>query len=93
MMTMTMTTAGWTYRTCICRREECVSHVQRALEMAVSRDGASGGIIRLGVVSARGVERWSVVPGVTGAAAEAVGGGGKGRDGRREAEGGTGGGG
>eukprot|EP00903_Cladosiphon_okamuranus_P006143 g6045.t1 len=73
-------------------REECVSHVQRALEMAVSRDGASGGIIRLCVVSAKGVERWTVVPGVTGAAAEAGGGGGEGRDGRRKPGGGAGGG-
>lgn len=44
------------------RRDECVSHVRRALEMAVSRDGASGGVIRLCIVSAKGVERWTVVP-------------------------------
>lgn len=44
-------------------REECVRHVQTALEMAVSRDGASGGIIRLCVVTAKGVERWTVIPG------------------------------
>lgn len=78
---------GW-----MLRREECVSHVQRALEMAVSRDGASGGVIRLCVVSAKGVERWTVVPGAPGAAAAAAAAE-KGRDGRREAEGGSGGGG
>lgn len=46
--------------------------------MAVSRDGASGGVIRLCVVSAAGVERWTVVPGAeagatTAAAAAAAG--------------------
>lgn len=52
-------------------RDECVSHVQRALEMAVSRDGASGGVIRLCVVSAKGIERWTVVPRGLGAGAAA----------------------
>lgn len=60
-------------------RDECVSHVRTALEMAVRRDGASGGVIRLCVVSADGVERWTVVPG-TGAA-----GVGEEEEGRREA--------
>eukprot|EP00752_Nemacystus_decipiens_P007521 g6721.t1 len=74
------------------KREECVSHVQRALEMAVSRDGASGGVIRLCVVSAKGVERWTVLPGATGTAAAAAAEG-NGRHGRLEAGGGSGGGG
>lgn len=44
-------------------RDECVLHVQKALEMAISRDGASGGIIRLCVVTSKGADRWTVVPG------------------------------
>ncbi|CAB1097210.1 unnamed protein product [Ectocarpus sp. CCAP 1310/34] len=62
-------------------RDECISHVRTALEMAVRRDGASGGVIRLCVVSANGVERWTVVPGTTAAAA----GVGDEEEGRREA--------
>lgn len=83
-------------RLSVCCRDECVSHVQRALEMAVSRDGASGGIIRLCVVSAKGVERWTVIPGgatgtaVAGAAGAAEG---HGQNGRIQAGGGSGGGG
>lgn len=73
-----------------------MSHVQTALEMAISRDGASGGLIRLCVVSAKGVERWTVVPGAAAAAAAAkaatVDAGG-GAEGRRQARGGFGGGG
>ncbi|CAM9310182.1 unnamed protein product [Ectocarpus sp. 4 AP-2014] len=62
-------------------RDECVSHVRTAVEMAVRRDGASGGVIRLCVVSADGVERWTVVPGTAAAAA----GIGEEEEGRREA--------
>ena len=43
-------------------RDECVLHVQKALEMAVSRDGASGGLIRMCVATGAGVERWTVAP-------------------------------
>lgn len=70
--------------------------MQRALEMAIRRDGASGGVIRLCVVSAKGVERWTVVPGAAAtatAAPAAVGTGEGGGDGRREARGGGSGGG
>ncbi|CAN0581631.1 unnamed protein product, partial [Laminaria digitata] len=37
-------------------------HVQKAIELAIGRDGSSGGVIRLCVVSAAGVERWTVTP-------------------------------
>lgn len=53
-------------------------HVQRALEMALSRDGASGGVIRLCVVTADGVDRWTVIPGEGDERREAGGAGGGG---------------
>lgn len=37
--------------------------MQTALELALSRDGASGGIVRMCVATAQGVDRWTVVPG------------------------------
>ncbi|CAN0013054.1 unnamed protein product, partial [Choristocarpus tenellus] len=43
-------------------KEECIRHVQRAMELAVARDVASGGAIHLCVASAKGVERWTVPP-------------------------------
>ncbi|CAM9575054.1 unnamed protein product [Hapterophycus canaliculatus] len=74
-------------------RDECISHVQTALEMAISRDGASGGLIRLCVVSAEGVERWTVVPGAATAATVAALAAERGEEGRRHARRGFGGGG
>ena len=43
-------------------RNECVMHVQKAIELAIGRDGSSGGVVRLCVVSAAGVERWTATP-------------------------------
>ncbi|XP_033929382.1 proteasome subunit beta type-6 [Melopsittacus undulatus] len=38
-------------------REECTQLVARALALAMSRDGSSGGVVRLATVTAEGVER------------------------------------
>ncbi|CAM9697683.1 unnamed protein product [Discosporangium mesarthrocarpum] len=43
-------------------REKCVESVRRALELALARDGGSGGAIGLCVVAADGVEKWAVMP-------------------------------
>ncbi|KAJ8927016.1 hypothetical protein NQ314_020579 [Rhamnusium bicolor] len=38
-------------------KEECVKFVSNSLALAMSRDGSSGGIIRLGIITEEGVER------------------------------------
>jgi len=38
-------------------KEECVSFVKNALALAMARDGSSGGVIRLAVITEKGVER------------------------------------
>ncbi|KAJ2704100.1 Proteasome subunit beta type-1, partial [Coemansia spiralis] len=43
-------------------KDECVEFVKNAVSLAMSRDGSSGGVIRLAVITADGVER-SVVYG------------------------------
>jgi 20S proteasome subunit beta 1 len=39
------------------QKEECVKFVSNTLALAMSRDGSSGGIIRLGIITEAGVER------------------------------------
>lgn len=38
-------------------KDECVTLVQNTLALAMSRDGSSGGVIRLGVITDKGIER------------------------------------
>lgn len=38
-------------------REDCVQLVTRTLALAMSRDGSSGGVIRLGIITKDGIER------------------------------------
>ncbi|KAL2716752.1 proteasome subunit beta type-6 [Vespula squamosa] len=38
-------------------KDECVTLVQNTLTLAMSRDGSSGGVIRLGVITDKGIER------------------------------------
>ncbi|UYV82038.1 PSMB6 [Cordylochernes scorpioides] len=38
-------------------KDECVDLVQSALALAMSRDGSSGGVIRLGIITKDGIER------------------------------------
>ncbi|KAG0164618.1 Proteasome subunit beta type-1 [Apophysomyces sp. BC1034] len=38
-------------------REECIDFVKNSLSLAMSRDGSSGGVIRLAVITRDGVER------------------------------------
>ncbi|CAO3675355.1 unnamed protein product [Umbelopsis ramanniana] len=38
-------------------REECIEFVQNSLALAMSRDGSSGGVIRMAVITEKGVER------------------------------------
>ncbi|KAI8148278.1 proteasome subunit beta type-6 [Fennellomyces sp. T-0311] len=38
-------------------RDECVGFVKNSLSLAMSRDGSSGGVIRLAVITKEGVER------------------------------------
>ncbi len=38
-------------------REECEKFVLNALSLAMSRDGSSGGVVRLAIITADGVER------------------------------------
>ncbi|XP_023243340.1 proteasome subunit beta type-6-like [Centruroides sculpturatus] len=38
-------------------KEECVQFVTRALALAMARDGSSGGVIRLGIITENGMER------------------------------------
>ena len=38
-------------------RDECISFVKNALALAMARDGSSGGVIRLAIIDAQGVER------------------------------------
>lgn len=39
------------------KREDCVSLVTKALALAMSRDGSSGGVVRIGVITEKGIER------------------------------------
>lgn len=43
-------------------KDECLRFVTKALSLAISRDGSSGGVARLGVITEKGIER-SVVLG------------------------------
>ncbi|XP_043260129.1 proteasome subunit beta type-6 isoform X1 [Colletes gigas] len=38
-------------------QEECVKLVENTLALAMSRDGSSGGVIRIGVITEKGIER------------------------------------
>ncbi|KAK9674621.1 Proteasome subunit beta type-1 [Basidiobolus ranarum] len=38
-------------------RDECVEFVRNAVSLAMSRDGSSGGVIRMAVITEEGVER------------------------------------
>nr|CAI5864771.1 unnamed protein product [Callosobruchus analis] len=38
-------------------KDECTKFVTNALALAMSRDGSSGGVIRLGIITEEGVER------------------------------------
>ncbi|XP_051172205.1 proteasome subunit beta type-6 [Leptopilina boulardi] len=38
-------------------RDECVELVQNTLALAMARDGSSGGVIRIGVITEKGIER------------------------------------
>ena len=38
-------------------REECIDFTKSTLALAMARDGSSGGVIRLAVIDASGVER------------------------------------
>lgn len=38
-------------------KEDCVNVVTNALALAMSRDGSSGGVIRLGIITKDGIER------------------------------------
>ncbi|KAK2588415.1 hypothetical protein KPH14_004416 [Odynerus spinipes] len=38
-------------------KDECVTLVQNTLALAMARDGSSGGVIRLGVITDKGIER------------------------------------
>ncbi|KAB0805245.1 hypothetical protein PPYR_02215 [Photinus pyralis] len=38
-------------------KEECVNFVINTLSLAMARDGSSGGVVRVGVITAEGVER------------------------------------
>ncbi|CAM9427719.1 unnamed protein product [Phaeothamnion confervicola] len=43
-------------------REECIERVRHAVELAIARDTASGGVVRLCIVDRNGVERRVIVP-------------------------------
>ncbi|XP_076231383.1 proteasome beta1 subunit [Calliopsis andreniformis] len=38
-------------------KDECVKLVENSLALAMSRDGSSGGVIRIGVITEKGIER------------------------------------
>lgn len=38
-------------------KEECAEFVKKALALAMGRDGSSGGVVRLGIITEEGVER------------------------------------
>nr|AEE61632.1 unknown [Dendroctonus ponderosae] len=38
-------------------QEECVNFVLNTLTLAIARDGSSGGVVRLGIITEKGVER------------------------------------
>eukprot|EP00917_Polyrhabdina_sp_WS-2016_P001413 GHVP01002917.1.p1 GENE.GHVP01002917.1~~GHVP01002917.1.p1 ORF type:complete len:213 (+),score=39.96 GHVP01002917.1:51-641(+) len=38
-------------------REECIDFVKKSVSLAMSRDGSSGGIVRIGIITKEGVER------------------------------------
>ncbi|XP_050316148.1 proteasome subunit beta type-6 [Anthonomus grandis grandis] len=42
-------------------RDECVQFVTNTLALAMSRDGSSGGVVRLGVITEKGIERKCVL--------------------------------
>lgn len=42
-------------------KEECVNFVKTTLALAMSRDGSSGGVVRLGVITEKGIERLVVL--------------------------------
>lgn len=39
------------------KQEECVEFVKRTLALAMSRDGSSGGVVRIGIITKDGIER------------------------------------
>lgn len=43
-------------------KEECVEFVKKCLGLAIARDGSSGGIIRVGIITKDGVERRVFTP-------------------------------
>ncbi|XP_067005376.1 proteasome subunit beta type-6 [Anabrus simplex] len=43
------------------QKNECLEFVTNTLALAMARDGSSGGIIRLGVINAKGIERLTVL--------------------------------
>jgi 20S proteasome subunit beta 1 len=38
-------------------KEECVKFITETLSLAMSRDGSSGGVVRLGIITEDGIER------------------------------------
>ncbi|GJQ78669.1 hypothetical protein Trydic_g2712 [Trypoxylus dichotomus] len=38
-------------------QEECVNFITNTLSLAMSRDGSSGGVVRLGIITEKGIER------------------------------------
>ena len=38
-------------------REECIAFVKKCVSHAMARDGSSGGVIRLAIIDASGVEK------------------------------------
>ncbi|XP_060536205.1 proteasome subunit beta type-6 [Cylas formicarius] len=38
-------------------KEECIKFVTNTLALAMSRDGSSGGVVRLGIITEKGIER------------------------------------
>ncbi|XP_076451453.1 proteasome subunit beta type-6-like [Babylonia areolata] len=41
-------------------KDECLKFVSRAVSLAISRDGSSGGIIRMAAITSEGVERFTL---------------------------------
>jgi len=44
------------------QKEDCVEFVKKCLGLAISRDGSSGGVIRVGIITKDGVERRVFTP-------------------------------
>ncbi|KAJ1839251.1 Proteasome subunit beta type-1, partial [Coemansia sp. RSA 2703] len=43
-------------------KEECIEFVKNTVSLAMTRDGSSGGVVRLAVITKDGVER-HIIPG------------------------------